>query len=184
MPQTVTNPKIAANNLIESLLASLLDTAPGASLASLNLIEIGGSRMSVSRPRLGAAKIIGSRQHPSNMISENQAPLDWELFLPALHAGRSLLVRVADLGASPMRECLRSIDVSKFLLFPVVGSHAGVLGAVSTMWTTSNRAPTRTGLSSLIARGSRAAGQIAVVMDLCEWMSARRASPTSADIVG
>lgn len=172
------SPKLAADRLIKSLLTSLLDTGAEASPGSLNLIETGSGLAAVSL--LGQSATNSAACHRrARAIGPGESPSPaWAAFLSGRHAGTG----IADLTGSVMRDSLRSLHVSRVLVFPVIGARARVAGAVMTAWSGIERPPARTALAGLIAHGARVAEHIAAVLELCGQASTHVVS-ASADNV-
>jgi hypothetical protein len=175
MPPTKPTPLVAANRLIDRLLASMLDKMPGASRVCLNSFGDENSLATIKRRRCNSPNIVSTQKRQVVLWSPIQPLSEQEAFLPALRAGDCSLIRASDLKAGPARDFLHALDAACALVCPAADLAGDLVGAVFMLWDGDGRPPEGEELVALMALGVRVGGQIAAVLDLCDHASAQPA---------
>jgi hypothetical protein len=175
MPLIKPTPLVAANRLIDRLLASMLDNVPGASRVCLNGFGDENGLTAIKRLRYKTSNIISRQKRQATLWPPNQPLMEQEAFLPALRAGHCSLIRASDLNAEPARDFLHALDATCALVCPAADLAGDLVGAVFMLWDADDRPPEGEELMALMALGVRVGGQIAAVLDLCDHASAQPA---------
>ena len=164
----------AANRLIERLMKTVLELAPGA--ARLRLTRI---RDSATWPSYDVTNSVALRGRWIGAMHRNQPLSDWRDFLPALLAGQCALHQVVQVRSAAPAFGFPSARPSRVLVCPVTGADGQLLGAIFFGWDCDAQPPAGAALHALIAAANGLAMRIAAVLDLCAELS--RPAPACVD---
>jgi hypothetical protein len=162
MSQTESRQAVAANQLIDRLMKTVLDLSPGAARVRLALV-----RNETERLRYDVTNSVALRGRWIGSARSGQPLSDWSDFLPALLAGQCVLHRILDVRMAAPAFGFPSSRPSIVLVCPVGGPGGHLVGAIFIMWDGDARPPEHLALRGLMAEGKRVATQIAAVLELC-----------------
>jgi hypothetical protein len=174
MPQIDPRQAVAANRLIERLMKTVLDRAPGAARLRLTRIRDGAEW-----PTYDVTNSVAARGRWIGAMRQNQPLSDWRDFLPALLAGQCALHRIVELRSAAPAFGFPSARPSRVLACPVTGLDGQLLGATFIVWDCDARPAAGAALRALMAADKRLATQIAAVLDLSDALS--RPAPVGMD---
>jgi hypothetical protein len=163
MPQIELGQAEAANRLIERLMKTVLDLAPGAARLRLTRLRDGAVW-----PAYDVTHSVAARGRWIGAMQRNQPLSDWRDFLPALLAGQCVLHRIAEVRSAAPAFGFPSARPSRVLVCPVTSADGPLLGAVFIVWDGDAKPPERAALRALKATARQLATQIAAVLDLCD----------------
>lgn len=157
---------MAANRLIERLMKTVLDMAPGAARLRLTRLRDGAAW-----PHYDVTHTVVARGRRIGAMRQNQPLSDWRDFLPALLAGQCTLHRVVERGSAAPAFGFPSARPSRVLVCPVTSVDGPLLGAIFIVWDCDVRLPAGATLRALKAATRQLATRIAAVLDLCDALS-------------
>jgi hypothetical protein len=163
---TRTGTALAGNRLIQRLLASLSDQVPRAALVSLSILGMDEREWDGGRSYYRVTNRATPGKRLDALTRRVTAVPAWQALLPPLRAGRSVLLRVADLRLGPPSEWLSPTRVAHVLACPATSPPGDPTGAVFIVFDIGDRAPRGAELRRLRAQGARIGSQIAAVLDL------------------
>jgi hypothetical protein len=173
MPTMEPRQVVAANRLIERLMRTVLDLAPGAARVRLTRLRDGAGW-----PAYDVTHSVAARGRWIGAIRRNQPLSDWRDFLPALLAGQCALHRIGELRSAAPAFGFPSARSSRVLVCPVTGGGGSLMGAIfivwdgdawdGNVWDGDAGPPERAALRRLMLAAKRLATQIEAVLDLCD----------------
>jgi hypothetical protein len=157
----------AASRLIDQLLETMLERAPGASRVRLAVIHNGVTgltgtgllRYDITNTATAAGRLPGQ-------TAINQPLSEWSDFLPVLLTGQCSFHRVADLRALALRARFESYGSTSVLVCPAADVQGKTVGAVFVSWDAADSLPTGADLRSAMTSELHLGAQIAAVLDL------------------
>jgi hypothetical protein len=172
MSPTKSRQVIAANQLIDRLMKTVLHLSAGAARVRLALI-----RRETARLRYDVTNSVALRGRWIGSPRSDQPLSDWSDFLPALLAGQCALHRILDVRMAAPAFGFPSSRPSIVLVCPVGGPGGHLVGAIFIMWDGDAQPPEHVALRGLMAEGKRVATQIAAVLELCGGFLRREMEP-------
>nr|WP_294528213.1 hypothetical protein [uncultured Rhodopila sp.] len=157
----------AANKLIDQLLQTMLDRAPGASRVRLAVIHNGVTgltgtgllRYDITNTATVAGRLPGQ-------AAVNQPLSEWSDFLPVLLSGQCSFHRVADLHALALRARFETYGSTSVLVCPTADVQGKTVGAVFITWDGADQVPANADLRTAMAGELHLGAQVAAVLDL------------------
>jgi hypothetical protein len=154
------------NRVIDELLRSLLDHAPMAARAQLNIIHNGATGANgMGLPRYDIANAVARPGHAAGPMTQNRPLTEWGDFLPDLLAGQCRTHATSELHDAAFRERLETANAGTSLVCPVTDLRNQLLGAVFLFWDAGIRPPDRPDLEHLIEIEKQLGIQIGAVLD-------------------
>jgi hypothetical protein len=157
----------AANKLIDQLLETMLERAPGASRVRLAVIHNGVTgltgtgllRYDITNTATAAGRLPGQ-------AAVNQPLSEWSDFLPVLLSGQCSFHRVADLRALALRARFESYGSTGVMVCPAADVQGKTVGAVFVSWDSTDPLPAATDLRMAMTSELNLGAQVAAVLDL------------------
>nr|WP_294505406.1 hypothetical protein [uncultured Rhodopila sp.] len=157
----------AANKLIDQLLETMLERAPGASRVRLAVIHNGVTgltgtgllRYDITNTATAAGRLPGQ-------AAVNQPLSEWSDFLPVLLSGQCSFHRVTDLRALALRSRFESYGSTSVLVCPAADVQGKTVGAVFISWDGADPLPAAAELRAAMAAELHLGAQVAAVLDL------------------
>jgi hypothetical protein len=157
----------AANKLIDQLLQTMLERAPGASRVRLAVIHNGVTGLTGTG--LLRYDITNTATAPGRLPGQaviNQPLSEWSDFLPVLLSGQCSFHRVADLHALALRARFESYGSTGILVCPAADVQGKTVGAVFVTWDSVDLVPAIADLRTAMVNELRLGAQVATVLDL------------------
>jgi hypothetical protein len=157
----------AANKLIDQLLETMLQRAPGATRVRLAVIHNGVTgltgtgllRYDITNTATAAGRLPGQ-------AAVNQPLSEWSDFLPVLLSGQCSFHRVIDLRALALRSRFESYGSTNVLVCPAADVQGKTVGAVFVSWDAADPLPIGADLRTAMMSELHLGAQIAAVLDL------------------
>jgi hypothetical protein len=157
----------AANRLIDQLLQTMLERAPGASRVRLAVIHNGVTGLTgtgLLRYDITNTATVAGRLPGQTVI--NQPLSEWSDFLPVLLSGQCSFHRVSDLHALAMRARFEVYGSTSVMVCPAADVQGKTVGAVFVSWDGSDSLPANADLRSAMMTELHLGAQVAAVLDL------------------
>lgn len=156
-----------ANRVIDGLLTTLIDHAPAAARARLDIIHNGVTGVTgIGLLRYDITNSIAGPGHTPTPLALNRPLAEWSHLLPGLLAGQCGTYAAGDLLGTAFRQRLEPMNTGTFLVCPAADMQGRLLGAVFVFWDAGAPVPEDQALRQLMALGKEAGTQIATVLDL------------------
>jgi hypothetical protein len=157
----------AANKLIDQLLQSMLERAPGAARVRLNVIHNGVTGLTgTGLLRYDTTNTVAVPGRLAGPSITNQPLSEWSDFLPTLISGQCSFHRVVELRAIALRARFEAFGATSVLVCPAADIQGRIVGAVFILWDGADMPPIGPELRALMAIEQHLGAQIAAVLDL------------------
>ena len=155
------------DKLINQLLAALLARAPTAARVRLGVVHNGVTGVTgMALLRFDITNAVAGPGHSVGTMVINQPLSDWNVFLPALIAGKCQLGATSDELNVALRARLDALGAGAYMACPVIDIQGRMLGAVFMTWDVRDPPPVGEALRSLMDFASTICIQIASALDL------------------